>query len=308
MIPPDIAVSPEVAEALATGAPVVALESTIIAHGMSYPDNVETALAVEAIVRANGAIPCTIAVIAGRLKAGLTESEIERIGRGGSAIMKCSTRELPYAVASARDGATTVASTVRIAALCGITVFATGGIGGVHRNAQQTFDISADLVELSRSPVAVVSAGAKAILDLALTLEILETLAVPVVGFGTDVFPAFYSRDSGLPLSMRLDREADIARMMLAAWQLGSRAGLLVANPIPAEHEIPAAELAPVIAETIREAAQRGIRGKEVTPFLLARLAAATAGRSLAANIALVRNNAAVAARIAVAYADRRHA
>jgi pseudouridine-5'-phosphate glycosidase len=287
------------------GKPVVALESTIIAHGMSFPRNLETALEVEEIVRANGAEPCTIAVLGGRLRAGLDQDEVERIARGGAAIMKCSTRELPFVMATGCDGATTVASTARIAALCGVSVFATGGIGGVHREAQQTFDVSADLHELAESNVAVVSAGAKAILDLPLTLEMLETLAVPVVGYGTDRFPSFYSRDSGLPVPMRADTADEVAAMMNAKWSLGMKGGFLVANPIPVEFEIPREEISPAIEEAVQEAQRRGIRGKDVTPFLLARLAEQTAGRSLAANIALVKNNAAVAARIAVAYARK---
>lgn len=300
-----LAFSDEVAAARAEGRPVVALESTIIAHGMSYPGNVETAIAVEEIVRSGGAVPCTIAVIKGRLKAGLDAGEIERFGKSGPSVMKCSTRDLPFAVARGMDGATTVASTSRIAALAGIRVFATGGIGGAHREAQSTFDVSADLHELAVSNVAVVTAGAKAILDLALTLETLETLGVPVVGFATERFPSFYSRDSGLPVPFTARDAGEVAAIMAAKWEMGLNGGLVIANPIPARYEIPAAEIDPVIREAVRAAEEQGIKGKDVTPFLLARLADKTAGRSLAANIELVRNNAAVAASIAVAYAER---
>ncbi|MBL8906980.1 MAG: pseudouridine-5'-phosphate glycosidase, partial [Rhizobiales bacterium] len=236
--------SSEVAVALRDNRPVVALESTIIAHGMSYPANVATALEVETLIREEGAVPATVAVIGGKLHAGLAADEIEHIGRTGAGMPKLSTRDLAYAMFARSDGATTVASTMQIAARAGIRIFATGGIGGVHRGAGHTFDISADLTELSRTPVAVVSAGAKAILDLPLTLEWLETLSVPVVGYGTDEFPAFYSRSSGLPLHIRCDTPDQVAGLLAAQWQLGS-AGVLVANPIPVEHEIPSAEIAP---------------------------------------------------------------
>lgn len=294
--------SAEVAAARAAGAPVVALESTIIAHGMAYPANLDTARRVEAIIRAEGAAPATIAVLGGRLKVGLGDADLERLATATN-VMKASTRELPLAVATGRDAATTVASTMRIAAMAGIAVFATGGIGGVHRGAEATFDVSADLTELSRTPVAVVSAGAKAILDLALTLETLETLGVPVICAGTDSFPAFYSRVSGLAAPARLDSPQEIAAVLKAQRALGLTAGALIANPIPAEAEIPAAEIEPVIVAALAEASAQGIAGKDVTPFLLARVAAVTAGRSLAANIALVENNARLGARIARAYA-----
>jgi pseudouridine-5'-phosphate glycosidase len=299
-----VVTSPEVGAALSEDRPVVALESTIIAHGMSYPANVATALEVETLIREEGAIPATIAVIGGKLHAGLSTDQIEHIGKAGADMSKLSTRDLAYAMATASDGATTVASTMQIAAMAGIRIFATGGIGGVHRGAGDTFDISADLTELSRTPVAVVSAGAKAILDLPLTLEWLETLSVPIVGYGTAEFPAFYSRSSGLPLHIRCDSPKEVAALLTAQWQLGS-AGVLIANPIPAEHEIQATEIAPVIADAIREALRRRVVGKAVTPFLLARLAEVTAGRSLASNIALVKNNARIAARIAAAYCAR---
>lgn len=295
-----VVTSPEVGAALSQNQPVVALESTIIAHGMSYPANVATALEVESLIRDEGAVPATIAVIGGKLHAGLSAQQIEHIGKSGAAMPKLSTRDLAYAMATGCDGATTVASTMQIAARAGIRIFATGGIGGVHRGAGDTFDISADLTELSRTAVAVVSAGAKAILDLALTLEWLETLSVPVVGYGTGEFPAFYSRSSGLSLHMRCNTPLEMATFLAAQWQLGP-AGVLVANPIPPEYEIQAAEIAPVIAEAVHEAQRLNIVGKAVTPFLLARLAEVTAGRSLASNIALVKNNARIAARIAAA-------
>jgi pseudouridylate synthase len=296
---PLLDIAPEVAGARA----VVALESTIIAHGMPYPQNVETARALEAIVREEGATPATIAVIGGRLKAGLADHELDRFGKDGPSIMKLSTRDLGFAASQGIDGATTVASTMRIAALAGIRVFATGGIGGVHRGASESFDISADLTELSHTPVAVVTAGAKAILDLALTLEKLETLAIPVVGFGTRDFPAFYSRVSGLETPARLETAQEVAKLLLAHWSMGMASGAIIANPIPEEFEIPADQIAPFVDAAIGEAREKGIAGKAVTPFLLARLAEATAGRSLAANIALAKNNARVAARIAVALA-----
>ena len=294
--------SEEVANAKAQSAPIVALESTIIAHGMPYPQNVETARAVEDIIRAAGAVPATIAVLGGVLKAGLSDSELERFGKDGANIRKVSTRDLPLVVARKTDGATTVASTMRIAAMADIAVFATGGIGGAHRGAGASFDISADIMEFAQSNVAVVTAGAKAILDLGLTLEMLETQGVPVVGFATDEFPAFYSRGSGLPVPMRCDKAAEVAALMVAKWSMGLVGGVVVANPIPLEFEIPSSEIAPWIEEALAAAAREGVRGKDVTPFLLARLAAKTQGRSLAANIALVRNNARVAAEIAVSY------
>ncbi len=295
----------EVRHALVSGKPVVALESTIIAHGMPFPQNLEMAKDVENVVRGRGAVPATIAIIAGELRAGLSKAELEHLAKSGSSVPKVSTRDIPYVVARAATGATTVASTMRIAALAGIHVFATGGIGGAHRDAQRTFDISNDLHEFGLSDVAVVTAGAKAILDLPLTLEILENHGVPVVGFGTDDFPAFYSRSSGLAVPMRLDTAREVAAMMHAKWRLGLKGGIVVANPIPAASEIPAAEIAPNISLALAEAAANGISGKDVTPFLLQRLAEITGGRSLAANIALVLNNARLAADIAVAYVQQ---
>ena len=300
----ELSIAPEVREALEQGAPVVALESTIIAHGMPYPQNVETARAVEAIVRDGGAVPATIAILGGVVKIGLAADELDRLGREGPGIAKVSVRDLPFILAKARDGATTVASTMRLAALAGIHVFATGGIGGVHRGAETSFDISADMTEFAESNVAVVTAGAKAILDLALTLETLETLGVPVVGFGTDEFPAFYSRDSGHAVPMRCDTAEEIARLMQAKWAMGLAGGVVVANPIPVEAEIPAAEIAPVIEAAVAKASSSGIHGKQLTPFLLAEIAAVTGGRSLTANIALVKHNASLAAAIAVAHAE----
>lgn len=295
--------SPEVASALAAGRPVVALESTIIAHGMAYPANVETARAVEGVVRAHGAVPATVAVIGGVLRAGLTDDEIERFGEEGPQIMKVSVRDLPFVAGRRLDGATTVAATMRIAAMAGIRVFATGGMGGVHRGAGETFDVSADLTEMTRSDVALVTAGAKAILDLPLTLERLETDGVPVIGYGTGEFPAFYSRSSGLKVPMRADSPAEVAAIMRSKWELGLHGAVIVANPIPAEEEIPATEIEPVISAALKEAARLGISGKDVTPFLLGEIVRATKGRSLQANIALVKNNARVAAQIAVEFA-----
>jgi pseudouridine-5'-phosphate glycosidase len=293
----------DVRRAVVRGAPVVALESTIIAHGMPYPQNLEMAREVEDVVRKSGAIPATIAIVDGVLRAGLSERELEHFARTGPTIPKVSTRDIPYIVARKATGATTVASTMRIAAMAGIAVFATGGIGGAHREADTTFDISNDLHEFAISNVAVVTAGAKAILDLPLTLEILETNGVPVVGLGTDEFPAFYSRASGLAVPMRLDTAAEVAAMMKAKWNLGLKGGIVVANPIPGADEIPSAEITPHITRALAEAKDQGIAGKNVTPFLLKRITEITAGRSLTANIALVMNNARVAAEIAVAYA-----
>jgi pseudouridine-5'-phosphate glycosidase len=298
-----VSFSPEVSAALAGKKPVVALESTIIAHGMAYPANVETALAVEEVVRNHGAVPATIAIIGGKLKAGLSRDEIERFGQEGPNIMKVSVRDLPFVAGRSLDGATTVAATMRIAAMAGIRVFATGGMGGVHRGAGETFDVSADLTEMTRSNVAVVTAGAKAILDLPLTLERLETDGVPVVGYRTGDFPAFYSRSSGVKVPMRAETPQELAAIMRSKWDLGLEGAVVVANPIPEADEIPASEIEPVITAALAEADRLGIRGKDVTPFLLAEIVKATRGRSLHANIALVKNNAKVAAEIAVAFA-----
>lgn len=297
-----VVLAPEVSEAHAAHKPVVVLESTIIAHGMAYPANVQTALAVEQVVRDHGAIPATIAVIGGKPKAGLSGEEIERFGQEGPGIMKVSVRDLPFVAGRGLDGATTVAATMRIAAMAGIPVFATGGMGGVHRGAGETFDISADLTEMTRSNVALVTAGAKAILDLPLTLERLETDGVPVVGYRTGEFPAFYSRSSGLKVPMRADSPEEVAAIMRAKWDLGLEGAVVVANPIPEADEIPASELEPAIASALAEADRLGIRGKDVTPFLLSEIVKATRGHSLQANIALVKNNASVAAKIAAAF------
>ena len=301
----QVRLSNEVQNAVEQGTAIVALESTIIAHGMPFPDNLQMAQQVEDLVRQRGATPATIAVVDGELRAGLEARELEHFARTGPDIMKVSTRDLPYVVARKMTGATTVASTMRIAALAGISVFATGGMGGAHRGAEKDFDISADLMEFATSNVAVVTAGAKAILDLALTLEILETQGVPVVGYGTDEFPAFYSRRSGHQLTQRCDTAAEVAALMRAKWQLGLQGGIVVANPIPAAAEIPASEIAPHIDHALADAKRDGIIGKHVTPYLLKRIAEITMGRSLTANIALVYNNAEVAADIAKAYADR---
>ena len=299
-----IKLTAELKSAIAKGTPVVALESTIIAHGMPFPQNLHMAQEVEQIIRDNGAIPATIAVIDGELRAGLSAAELNHFAKTGPSIIKVSTRDLPFVVARKLTGATTVASTMRIAAMAGIHVFATGGIGGAHKGAEKNFDISADLIEFSQSNVAVVTAGAKAILDLALTLETLETFGVPVVGYGTDDFPAFYSRQSGLKTPMRCDTPTEIAMLMKAKWQMELKGGLVIANPIPREAEIPSAEIAPIIEKAIAEANELGVHGKNVTPFLLARLTEITQGRSLIANIALVNSNAKLAAEIAVAYSQ----
>jgi pseudouridine-5'-phosphate glycosidase len=282
----------------------VALESTIIAHGMPFPQNFEMAKRVEAIIREQGATPATIAIVDGKLRAGLSDSELEHFAKTGPSIMKVSVRDLPYVVAKGLTGATTVASTMRIADRAGIAIFATGGIGGVHRGGERSFDISADITEFAQSNVAVVTAGAKAILDLGLTLEALETQGVPVVGFGTDEFPAFYSRLSGFKVPMRCDSAEEVASLMKAKWAMKLRGGVVVANPIPPEAEILASEIAPTIEKAIAEAARQNITGKNLTPFLLKHLAEVTGGRSLAANIALVENNARLAAQIAKAYSQ----
>lgn len=299
-----IKLTSDVKAALAKGKPVVALESTIIAHGMPYPQNYEMAKKVETIIRDHGATPATIAIVDGTLRAGLSDGELEHFAKTGPSIMKVSVRDLPYVVSKKMTGATTVASTMRLAAMAGIAVFATGGMGGAHRGAQNNFDISADLTEFSQTNVAVVTAGAKAILDLALTLEILETLGVPVVGYGTDEFPAFYSRTSGHAVPMRCDTPKELAALMKAKWKMGLKGGVVVANPIPADVEIPAAEIAPTIEKAVAAAKAQNVIGKNITPFLLKHLAEVTGGRSLAANIALVENNAIVAAQIASAYSQ----
>lgn len=290
--------SPEVANALADNRPVVALESTIITHGMPWPQNLETARLVEETVRQSGAVPATVAVLAGALHAGLTGEQLERLAQARN-VAKLSRADMAMCMAQGRTGATTVAATMIAAHRAGIAVFATGGIGGVHRGAEDSFDISADLHELAQTPVTVVAAGAKAILDLPKTLEVLETLGVPVIAVGQDDFPAFWSRQSGLPAPLRADRATEIAAAHRMRADLGLSGGQLVANPIPPEAEIPVAELAPVIAAAQDDADARGITGKAVTPFLLQRIYDLTGGRSLDANIALVLNNARLGAEIA---------
>jgi len=295
-------VKPEVAEAIASGKPVVALESTIISHGMPYPQNVETALNVERIIREAGAVPATIAIIGGRLKAGLTPEEIEYFGKKGTAIAKASRRDLAVLCARGEDGATTVTTTMMIAYMAGIRLFATGGIGGVHRGAETTMDISADLEELAKTPVMVVCAGAKAILDLKLTLEYLETHGVPVIGYGTEELPAFYSRRSGLGVDYRMDTPQEIAAAFKAQNDLGLGGGMLVTNPIPEEYSMDPDVIGKAIDEAIDEMDRLGIHGKECTPFLLAKIKDITGGDSLDSNIQLVYNNARLAAEIAAAY------
>jgi pseudouridine-5'-phosphate glycosidase len=301
VLPPDLDIAPEVAAALAEGRAVVALESTILAHGMPYPRNLETASAIEADLRAKRVVPATVAVIGGRLRVGLDASDLELLAAGRD-VAKASRRDLAALVAGRAHGATTVAATMAIAAMAGIAIFATGGIGGVHRGAESTMDVSADLYELARTPVAVVCAGAKSILDIPKTLELLESLGVPVLGYRTDDFPAFYARTSGRKTDRRCDTAAEAARLIAAQRRLGL-GGLLVANPIPAEHALDADAIEREIASAVAAAAVSGISGAALTPFLLGRLNAATGGTSLAANIALVRNNAAVAGEIALAYA-----
>ena len=296
-----LSVSPEVQQALNAGKPVVALESTIISHGMPYPQNVETALRVEQTIRDCGAVPATIAIIGGRLKAGCTAEEIEYLGRKGQAVIKASRRDLPVLLARKEDGATTVTTTMMIAAMAGIHVFATGGIGGVHRGAQQTFDISADLEELAQTPVMVICAGAKSILDLGLTLEYLETKGVPVIGFGTDELPAFYTRHSGFGVDYRIDTPEELAAAFRAKLDCGLKGGMLVTNPIPEEYSMPAETINKAIDTAIAAAEQQGIHGKQCTPFLLAKVKDLTGGDSLEANIQLVLNNARLAARTAAA-------
>ena len=296
-------VNPEVAAAIAEGKPVVALESTIISHGMPYPQNVETALNVERIIRENGAVPATIAIIGGRLKAGLTAEEIEYFGKKGQAIHKASRRDLAVLCARGEDGATTVTTTMIIAHMAGINIFATGGIGGVHRGAETTMDISADLEELGQTPVMVVCAGAKSILDLGLTLEYLETKGVPVIGYGTEELPAFYTRQSGFQVDYRIDTPEDLAKAFKVQNTLGFPGGMLVTNPIPEEYAMPLQTINAAIDQAIGECEAKGIHGKETTPFLLARVAELTGGDSLASNIRLVYNNAALAAKTAAVYA-----
>ena len=292
-------ISPEVQAALAAGKPVVALESTIISHGMPYPKNVQTALKVEQTIRENGAVPATIAVIGGRLKAGLSAEEIEYLGKAGRKVAKASRRDLPALVARKADGATTVTTTMMIAHMAGIRIFATGGIGGVHRGAETTMDISADLEELAQTPVMVVCAGAKSILDLGLTLEYLETKGVPVIGYGTEELPAFYTRKSGFGVDYRVDSPEELAAMFRAQRDMNYKGGMLVTNPIPEEYAMDKDVIDAAIEQALAEAKAQGVHGKETTPFLLARVVALTGGNSLESNIQLVLNNARLAARTA---------
>ena len=295
-------VSPEVKAAIDAGKPVVALESTIISHGMPYPQNVETALNVERIVRENGAVPATIAIIQGKITVGCTHEQIEHLGKKGLAVAKASRRDLPVLLSRGEDGATTVTTTMIGAALAGIRVFATGGVGGVHRGAETTMDISADLEELAQTPVMVVCAGAKSILDLGLTLEYLETHGVPVIGYGTDELPAFYTRHSGFGVDYRADSPEELAAMFKAQRDLGLKGGMLVTNPIPEEYSMDKAVIDAAIDQAIKEASDKGIKGKETTPFLLAKVVELTGGDSLDSNIALVLNNARLAAKTAAEF------
>lgn len=301
---PRLQLTDEVRDAIAEGRPVLALESTIISHGMPYPDNVTMAREVEALIRAEGVVPATIAVLDGVPRIGLTDGDLEMLGEAGESVTKASVRDLAYVVAKGVHGATTVAATMRLASLAGIQVFATGGLGGVHRGAERSMDLSADLTELSRTPVAVISAGVKSILDIGLTLEAMETLSIPVIGYQTDEFPSFYSRSSGYAVPMRADSPQELAAIMATQWELGITAGFDIANPIPAADEIPAEQISGIITQALADMAARGITGKDTTPFLLGRVVELTGGASLTANIALVKNNALLGARLATAYAD----
>lgn len=295
-------ISPEVQDALNNNKPIVALESTIISHGMPFPQNAQTALEVEDAIRQQGVIPATIAIIGGVMKVGLSKEEIELLGREGHAVTKVSRRDLPFVVAAGINGATTVASTMIIAAMAGIKIFATGGIGGVHRGAEHTFDISADLQELAKTNVAVVCAGAKSILDLGLTTEYLETNGVPLIGYQTQSLPAFFCRTSPFKVSIRLDKAEAIARAMAVKWQTGLNGGLVIANPIPEQFAMAEETINEAIDQAVREAEEQGVTGKASTPFLLARVAELTGGDSLKSNIQLVFNNARLACDIAKAY------
>ena len=299
---PALVLTDEVAEALRDGAPVVALESTIISHGMPYPQNVEMATAVERVLRDLGAVPATIAVLSGRPRIGLEPADLELLATSAD-VAKVSVRELPVVIARQGHGATTVAATMRLASLAGIRVFVTGGLGGVHRGGHRSLDISADLTELSTTDVAVTCAGVKSILDIGLTLEALETLRVPVLAYRTDDFPAFFSRISGHPAPIRVDTPEEVAAVMATKWELGIGGGLVLANPIPAADEIPADTIDRIIEQAIADLDTRGVHGKDATPFLLGRIVELTDGASLAANIALVKNNARLGAEVATAYA-----
>ncbi|MCX3068222.1 MULTISPECIES: pseudouridine-5'-phosphate glycosidase [Cetobacterium] len=297
-------ISKEVKEALENNKPVVALESTIISHGMPYPQNVETALKVEEIVRENGAVPATIAILNGKLKVGLSKEEVDYLGKKGLEVTKASRRDIPAILASEDDGATTVASTMIIAALAGIKVFATGGIGGVHRGAETTMDISADLEELAMTDVAVVCAGAKSILDIGLTLEFLETKGVPVLGYQTKELPAFYTRKSGFKVDYKMDTPEQIAKTLKAKWDVNLKGGVVIANPIPEEFAMDFDTITNAINNAVAEAEEKGIKGKDSTPFLLAKVKDITKGKSLESNIQLVFNNAKLASEIAKNYCE----
>ena len=296
-----LVIHPEVKEALAVNKAVVALESTIISHGMPYPKNIETALAVEEVVRQNGAVPATIAIMNGKCHVGLTKEELEYFGKEKN-VWKVSLRDMPYVISQNLYGATTVAATMRIAAMVGIKVFITGGIGGVHRGAENTMDISADLTEMAQTSVAIVSAGVKSILDIGLTLEYLETMGIPVVTYGQDEFPSFYSRKSGFASPLRLDTPKAIAALLTAKWNMGLKGSVLIANPVPEEFEIAATEMEVHIQQALNAAKEKSITGKNVTPFLLQYIAEHTKGESLEANIALIKHNAKVGAEVAVEY------
>lgn len=296
-------IHPEVKQALEKGRAVVALESTIISHGMPYPQNIETATAVEDVIRANGAIPATIAIFDGKCYVGLTQEQLAFFGKAKN-VWKVSLRDMPYVISQNLYGATTVAATMRIASMAGIKIFVTGGIGGVHRDAEHTMDISADLTEMAETNVAVISAGVKSILDIGLTLEYLETKGIPVVSFGQDAFPSFYSSTSGYPSPLRMDSAAEIATLLKTKWQLGLNGSVLIANPVPAHQQIDAAEMEVHILEALDAAKKEKVVGKEVTPFLLKYISEHTHGESLEANIALIKNNAKLGAEIAVAFAS----
>ena len=305
MTSPSLHITDEIKKALASGTAIVALESTIISHGLPYPENVSIARAIEQMVRDNGAIPATIAILDGKIKIGLSASDLEKLAHPDSTVIKVSRRDIGSVIARKANGATTVASTMIFAEMAGISVFATGGIGGVHQGAETDFDISADLPELGRTNVAVVSAGPKAILDLPLTMEYLETHGVPVIGYGTDELPAFWSRQSGIALNDRADTPEEIAAIMKTKWALGLTGGLMIANPVPEADEIKAEALSGIIAQALDNARNKGVTGKAITPFLLDWIRQKTDGKSLATNRALVMNNAKVAAQIAVAYAKK---
>ena len=299
---PFLAINPEVKKALAERKPVVALESTIISHGMPYPQNLETAIDVENIVRTNGAVPATIAIFDGKCHVGLSKEQLEYFAKKAKDVWKVSLRDMPYVISKKLYGATTVAATMRIASMAGIKIFVTGGIGGVHRNANETMDISADLTEMAETSVAVVSAGIKSILDIGLTLEYLETRGIPVITVGHDEFPSFYSRKSGFNSPLRSDSIDEIADIINTKWQMGLDGAVLIANPVPADQEIKTEEMEKYIQQALNTAKEKKITGKEVTPFLLKYIAEHTKGESLEANIALIRNNAKVGAELAVAY------